>query len=184
MPRKVFTAGEVLAAADVNEFLMDQTVMSFAGTAARGSAIGTATEGMVTYLNDSDSLQIHNGTTFAEALSTNEWTSYTPTITAQSGTFTSVSGSGSYKLVGKTLFLRVLVVIVTNGTAAGRILATIPFNPKSGNLYVGVWRENNITGESGQAWVTGSSLNIATDSNTYPGVNSAGFHATITYEVA
>ena len=64
MPRKVFTAGEVLAAADVNSFLMDQTVMSFAGTAARGSAIGTATEGMVTYLEDSDSLQFWNGSTW------------------------------------------------------------------------------------------------------------------------
>jgi hypothetical protein len=61
MSRKVFTAGEVLAAADVNSFLMDQTVMSFAGTAARGSAIGTATEGMVTYLEDSDTIQIYDG---------------------------------------------------------------------------------------------------------------------------
>jgi hypothetical protein len=64
MPRKVFTAGEVLAAADVNSFLMDQTVMTFAGTAARGSAIGTATEGMVTYLTDIDALSVYNGTQF------------------------------------------------------------------------------------------------------------------------
>ena len=64
MPRKVFTAGEVLAAADVNTYLMDQAVMSFAGTAARGSAIGTATEGMVTYLADSDSFEFFDGTSF------------------------------------------------------------------------------------------------------------------------
>jgi hypothetical protein len=61
MSRKVFTAGEVLAAADVNSFLMDQTVMSFAGTAARGSAIGTATEGMYTHLEDTDELEFWNG---------------------------------------------------------------------------------------------------------------------------
>lgn len=64
MSRKVFTAGEVLAAADVNSFLMDQTVMSFAGTAARGSAIGTAVEGMVTYLEDIDDLRIYNGSSW------------------------------------------------------------------------------------------------------------------------
>jgi hypothetical protein len=64
MPRKVFTAGEVLAAADVNEFLMDQTVQTFASSTARGSAIGTATEGMVTYLNDIDALSVFNGTQF------------------------------------------------------------------------------------------------------------------------
>ena len=62
MPKKTFTAGEVLAAADVNTFLMDQSVMTFADSAARGSAIGTATEGMVTYLEDTDGLELWNGT--------------------------------------------------------------------------------------------------------------------------
>jgi hypothetical protein len=61
MPKKTFTAGEVLAAADVNTFLMDQSVMTFADSGARGSAIGTATEGMLTYLNDSDTYQSWNG---------------------------------------------------------------------------------------------------------------------------
>jgi hypothetical protein len=64
MPRKVFTAGEVLAASDVNSFLMDQRVMTFAGTAARGSAIGTATEGMVTYLADTNTFEFWNGTNY------------------------------------------------------------------------------------------------------------------------
>jgi hypothetical protein len=64
MPRKVFTAGEVLAAADVNTYLMDQAVMTFAGTAARGSAIPSPTEGMVTYLADSDTFEFWNGTEY------------------------------------------------------------------------------------------------------------------------
>jgi hypothetical protein len=61
MPKKTFTAGEVLTAADVNSFLMDQSVMTFATSAARGSAIGTATEGMVSYLNDTNSLEVFDG---------------------------------------------------------------------------------------------------------------------------
>jgi hypothetical protein len=64
MPRKVFTAGEVLAAADVNEFLMDQAVQSFAGTAARGSAIPSPVTGMTTYLEDTEDLRIWNGTSY------------------------------------------------------------------------------------------------------------------------
>jgi len=68
MPRKVFTAGEVLAASDVNSFLMDQTVMVFAGTAARGSAIGTATEGMYAHLNDTDTLTYYNGSAWTNAI--------------------------------------------------------------------------------------------------------------------
>jgi hypothetical protein len=65
MSRKVFTAGEVLAAADVNSFLMDQTVMSFAGTAARGSAIPSPVEGMYTHLEDIDRLEFYNGSDWA-----------------------------------------------------------------------------------------------------------------------
>jgi hypothetical protein len=64
MPRKVFTSGEVLSATDVNEFLMNQMVQTFAGTAARGSAIPTPSEGMLTYLADSDTFEFYNGTNF------------------------------------------------------------------------------------------------------------------------
>lgn len=66
MSRKVFTAGEVLAAADVNSFLMDQTVMSFAGTAARGSAIPSPVEGMTTFLEDSNLLEIYDGSNYKQ----------------------------------------------------------------------------------------------------------------------
>jgi hypothetical protein len=66
MPRKTFTAGEVLAAADVNEYLMDQSVMTFADSGARGSAIGTAIaqEGMLTYLEDTDAFEYWDGSAF------------------------------------------------------------------------------------------------------------------------
>jgi hypothetical protein len=61
MPRKEFESFTRLDASDVNTYLMDQSVMTFAGTAARGSAITTPVEGMVTYLEDSDSLQLYDG---------------------------------------------------------------------------------------------------------------------------
>jgi len=52
MPRKEFEAFTRLDASDVNTFLMDQSVMTFASSAARGSAIPTPVEGMVTFLED------------------------------------------------------------------------------------------------------------------------------------
>jgi hypothetical protein len=61
MPRKVFTAGEVLAAADVNEFLADQAIMTFADSTARGSAIPSPIEGMVTYLEDTNFYESYTG---------------------------------------------------------------------------------------------------------------------------
>jgi hypothetical protein len=61
--RKVFTAGEVLTAANVQGYLMDQSVMVFASSSARSSAIGTATtEGMVSYLSDTNVLEVATGT--------------------------------------------------------------------------------------------------------------------------
>lgn len=60
--RKVFSAGEVLTAANVQGYLMDQTVMVFASSAARSSALGTAVaEGMVTYLADTNEIQAYDG---------------------------------------------------------------------------------------------------------------------------
>lgn len=61
MTRQVFTAGSVLTAAQLN-VVSDQTVMSFAGTASRGSAIAVPVEGMVTYLEDTNRLEYYEST--------------------------------------------------------------------------------------------------------------------------
>ena len=63
---KNFVTGQVLTAADVQDYLMDQSVMVFGGTAARGSAIASPTEGMVTYLSDTDKVQVYNGTAWTD----------------------------------------------------------------------------------------------------------------------
>ncbi len=63
MPRLVFTAGEVLEASEMNT-ISDQTVMVFADAAARSAAIPSPTEGMVTFLEDVNALEVFNGATF------------------------------------------------------------------------------------------------------------------------
>jgi hypothetical protein len=63
--RRTFAPGEVLTATNVMGYLQDQAVMNFAGTAARGSAIGTAiSEGMVSYLADTNDVQVYDGTSW------------------------------------------------------------------------------------------------------------------------
>ena len=60
-----FVAGEVLTAAHVQQYLQDQAIMVFAGTAARGSAIGTAaSEGMFSYLADTNALEYYDGSSW------------------------------------------------------------------------------------------------------------------------
>lgn len=57
--RRTFAAGEVLTASNVMGYLQDQAVMNFAGTAARGSAISAPDEGMISYLKDTDAIEVY-----------------------------------------------------------------------------------------------------------------------------
>ena len=64
---KLFTSGSVLTAAQVNTYLMDQAVMRFADAAARTAAFGdvgepTLAEGMISYLIDTQSVEVYDGT--------------------------------------------------------------------------------------------------------------------------
>jgi len=57
---KEFVAGETLDEDEINDYLM-QGMLVFAGTAARGSAIGTPVEGQFSFLADSDSVEFFDG---------------------------------------------------------------------------------------------------------------------------
>jgi hypothetical protein len=67
---KLFASGDVLTAAQVNTYLMDQSVMKFADATARDAAFGGAlepvlSEGMVCYLVDSNSLLYYSGSSWS-----------------------------------------------------------------------------------------------------------------------
>jgi len=64
---KLFVSGEILTANNVQSYLMDQAVMRFADEAARTAAFGgvgepTLAEGMMSYLMDTNSVQVYDGT--------------------------------------------------------------------------------------------------------------------------
>jgi hypothetical protein len=105
------------------------------------------------------------------------WTAYTPTVTASSGTFTSVGATGQYKRVlGKLYMLRVVVTITTNGTAAGRLLFTTPVNViAAGGGVAGGWRGGGIgvIGLAGFDSLSTFSVTHTDASGTYPGSNGA-----------
>ena len=57
---------ELVTHTEFQSYLQDQVVQVYAGTAARGSALGTAVSaGMVAYLTDTSVLQFYNGTAWA-----------------------------------------------------------------------------------------------------------------------
>jgi formylmethanofuran dehydrogenase subunit A len=66
MAYKVFSNGSVLNASDLNDYLMNQSVMVFSSSTARASAITSPVEGMMTYLEDTNRFQFYNGTAWQD----------------------------------------------------------------------------------------------------------------------
>jgi hypothetical protein len=121
---KTFTAGSVLTASDVQNYLQDQAVMVFGGTAARSSAIGTANfeEGMLTYLTDVDKLQVYTGSSFADvypaAASSGKvvqivYASTTTGTTSSSSTYADTTLTGT--ITPTSASNKVLVMVSHNG---------------------------------------------------------------------
>jgi len=80
-----FQTGEVLTAANVNGFLMNQAVMVFADDAARTTALsGVLTEGMLSYNLDTKALEVYDGT---------DWG---PVVTAKEKRVVSFTGNGTW----------------------------------------------------------------------------------------
>jgi hypothetical protein len=62
---KLFNTGDVLTAAQVNTYLQEQTVMVFANSTARTTALsGVLAEGMMSYLQDTNAVEVYNGSSW------------------------------------------------------------------------------------------------------------------------
>tara|TARA_R110001592_G_scaffold227328_1_gene483518 strand:- start:129 stop:620 length:492 start_codon:yes stop_codon:yes gene_type:complete len=69
---KDFVAGDPLTAAQVDGFLMRQSVMVFASASARDAALsGVLVEGMHAYTSDADTLWFYNGSAWRAAVDYN-----------------------------------------------------------------------------------------------------------------
>ena len=102
---KLFNTGDVLTAAQVNTYLQEQAVMRFANAAARTTALsGVLAEGMVSYLDDTNTLEVYNGSAWVGAtgditevsagtgISVSSGTGPIPTITNSMATEITASG--------------------------------------------------------------------------------------------
>ena len=107
---KLFNTGDVLTAAQVNTYLNEQTVMVFASSAARTSALsGVLAEGMMSYLQDTNAVEVYDGSNWVSVGSTGDITGIT------TGTDSGLSGG------------------VTSGTATLRL--KLEFDAETGTTY-------------------------------------------------
>jgi hypothetical protein len=129
---KLFASGEVLTAANLQGYAVDQSVMSFATSAARTSALAAPSEGMVTYLADDDRIEVYDGTAYKIVYLPP--TAYVPTAT----NYTRTSGSLYYSVAGHTLFITGRIIV---SAVSGSIICTLPpgFTPNPT-----VWAANQV----------------------------------------
>lgn len=119
--KKTFTAGEVLRAADVNSYLMDQSVMRFAGTAARGSAIGSAvSEGMVSWLNDLNQIQAYDGSAWQQVYPAKPLTGNIIKVVTASSTTAVASTANGFVSTG-------LVASITPSSTSNKIVVMVQY---------------------------------------------------------
>jgi hypothetical protein len=90
MAYKVFTNGSVLNASEINENLMNQSVMVFSNATARAAALTSPLEGMLTWLEDLNRYESYNGSAWV-ALGSGKILQVVQTI--KTDTFTVASGS-------------------------------------------------------------------------------------------
>ncbi len=110
------------------------------------------------------------------------YTPFTPTISAGSGTLTTVSATGRWQQTGKRIDYAINISITTNGTGAQDVRATLPVPALAGVTQVGFGR-NIATGPMLQAAVFGgSTLIINRYDNTYPGADGAVLIVSGSYE--
>jgi len=117
--RKVFEANEVLTAADVNGYLMDQSVMRFANSASRTTVIGTPTEGMLTYLDDTNSLEVFDVSAFGPVVSSLNATAIYYTVSTNAGTAITLTSAEANKYLQLTSDDTTLTVSTATDFATG-----------------------------------------------------------------
>ena len=158
--RKVFEANEVLTAADVNGYLMDQAVMVFADSAARSSAIGTPTQGMVSYLEDTSTLQVY-GTAWADVSSPGDITAVTAgTALTGGGSSGDVTLDVDVAAVGSAIEINATQInyTLTSSTATAHTVLTA-----DANKYLQFTNAATITVSTATDFAVGDQVTILAD---------------------
>ena len=114
---------EILTSNDVDGYLMRQTIMVFASTAARDSALtGVLEEGMHAHNTDDDELWFYNGSTWKPVYT--QWAPYTPAWTNLTlGAGTQVA---RYRYLNGDLRVRGQVTFAVDTVIGGNVAQTIP----------------------------------------------------------
>ena len=93
---KVFTNGSTLQASELNENLMQQVTSTFSNASARTSAIPSPVEGQMTYILDTDQIEVWSGSAWVRRVSTTLPFATTANIAFLTGVTTVTFPSGRF----------------------------------------------------------------------------------------
>jgi hypothetical protein len=112
------------------------------------------------------------------------WIAFTPTVTANTGTLTTVTASGFYKRLGKTIFFRMLVTFTNAGTGAGGNDISLPVTAVS-NRQAASGAEVGATGKAlACLFLDVNTMRVRFYDATYAGATGNQFQINGTYEAA
>ena len=147
---KDFTVGQVLTSAQVDGYLMQQTIMKFASASARNTALtGVLAEGMFSYLDDTNATEYYDGSSWVSISNPGDITG----VTAGTG----ISGGGTSGTVTITNSM------ATEITAKGDLIVGTG-NAAFDNLPVGTNNQTLVadsTASTGLKWATASAAAFA-----------------------
>jgi len=139
MPRKTFQPAEVLLAADVNTFLMNQSVMVFDDATARTAALPSPEQGMVTFLKDTNVLEAWFGSFWSQvsgagAIFVSETAPTGPSVEDGSLWFNSVLGR-TFIYYEDTDSAQWVEIGAGSGPTAAAVLTSAPTSAEQGQLW-------------------------------------------------
>ena len=127
---KVWSTGDLVNASEFNTYIMEQTVMVFASSSARDSAISSPSEGMFAYLSDTNDLTFYNGSSWASYIGEGDITGVTITTAGTSG----LSGGATATSGAFSSTLTIAPNSATSATVSGSDIVLIGDADDSNNL--------------------------------------------------
>jgi hypothetical protein len=188
LPAKTtYADGDVFSASDIND---TNGTLNLVNPTAKGglvSASAANTPAVLSVGTDYAFLQADSTQSTGLLWNNTAWTSYSPTISAGSGSYTTASANGNYIRVGKLCVLRIRGLITTVGTGTNPRF-TLPFTAATlaAGRFTGSIRENAATGLTGTATIESAATTLNTfryDNGAWAG-NGYDYSITISYEVA